>query len=517
MSRARFVVAACGAIALVECAPAAPVGRPQTPVVVLATPPAPSAAPRAAETPEDPFRLEPPHVDPIRPLLLPPPVRRELANGIPVVLVPFPSIECAVAIIAKGGFGDIVPTTRDAVERVNEMLNAMDLGIARTTKGDPEQRLARAGMTYPTWHSSRDGVAFLATVPAEHFALGFEILTDLIVAPSFEASAFERMREQDARRFDDVLQDGARSAEVALGAALFGSHPYGRVVSAKAMRAVSLADVQALYARVFQPSRLTIIVVGNVPEADVLSAFDEGLGKMPRGGSKPPSPISTPPPSPGPRIVVVDQPGTDTAFVDIGYQGPKAGSPDLVGAEAALAIAMTGVFGRGKRLRDELSLGRWLSGFIWSWQSGGEIGIRMRTSTANVPALLRETDAIVSTFAAEGPTPQELDAARSRYTANMIYRFETPSRTADAYRDNAFAGVGDGAFASAMAKAMDMTAEDLRAVSAKYFDRSRLHVAVVGNLAALREPLGELGWGAVEVRDADGNVVPSGAARTNTH
>jgi hypothetical protein len=47
----------------------------------------------------------------------------------------------------------------------------------------------------------------------------------------------------------------------------------------------------------------------------------------------------------------------------------------------------------------------------------------------------------------------------------------------------------------------------VRAAAAKYFLREHMRVVVVGDLAALREPLTKLGWGPVEVRDPNGQVV----------
>jgi hypothetical protein len=47
-----------------------------------------------------------------------------------------------------------------------------------------------------------------------------------------------------------------------------------------------------------------------------------------------------------------------------------------------------------------------------------------------------------------------------------------------------------------------MSAEDIRAAAAKYFDPTHMRAIVVGDAATLEHALKALGWGAIEVGDA---------------
>jgi hypothetical protein len=58
-----------------------------------------------------------------------------------------------------------------------------------------------------------------------------------------------------------------------------------------------------------------------------------------------------------------------------------------------------------------------------------------------------------------------------------------------------------------------VTRDAVKAAAAKYLDADRVRIVVVGDGAALKEPLAALGWGAVEQRGPDGAVVPAGSKR----
>ena len=52
-----------------------------------------------------------------------------------------------------------------------------------------------------------------------------------------------------------------------------------------------------------------------------------------------------------------------------------------------------------------------------------------------------------------------------------------------------------------------VTRESVKAAAARYLDADRIRVVVVGDGAALKEPLAALGWGPVEMRGTDGFLV----------
>jgi zinc protease len=501
MSRLHLVVPMT---ALIACAPAAP-GRATSPGVAIEAPSAAPASPTPTVAPDEAFREKPPPAAESSPYVPPSAVREHLGNGMSVLLVPSPSRFCTITVVAAGGMADVSPARQDKVDVVDVMLSTMNSGALWRDSSNFEDRFRAIEMPAPTWSRFMDGVDFSASIPKEHFAEGAGLLADFIMGSAFDAGRFERAREQDARFLDDAPTDGARVAEQVLGRALFGSHVYGPLSTAAHTRAVKRDDVSALHARLFQPSRISIVVAGDLQPKEALVALENSFGKTPAGGTS--APVAPAPPLPtGPTIVVVDKPAVNAAFIAAGFMGPAAGAEDLIAARMAMNIAMNTVLGRGTRLRD-LKLVPWTAAIMWSWRSAGEFGWRAGTTTENVVALLLEADQIMNGLATDGPTDDEVDVMRKWMATEAISDFATPQRIAGSYADRIDLGLPDESILSIPARVAAVTAADVRAAAAKYLLRSRMRVVVVGDLAALREPLAKIGGGSIEVRDANGEIV----------
>jgi zinc protease len=462
-------------------------------------------------TPDEPFRAHAPLAGPLPAFVPAAATHARLANGIPVVLVSFPSQYCAITVFAEGGVLDVPRPSR--VDVVNEMLSTMLRGTLRHPAAQEfEHRLAMLAMTLPTRMRSQDGVAIAGTVPVEKFADGVQVMTDLVLDASFEKETFERKREQDARALDAPLNAPSKVAELVLQRALFGAHPYATFPTAARTRAVSRSDVLSLYGRVFSASRISIVLAGGVAAEDAVKALENGFGKLAPGGTPaPPIPALTN--VAGPPIVVVDKPGASVAFLAGGFPGPAGASDDALAARMATQIAMNGLLGRGARLRDEVGLLITAEARAWAWRWGGELGWRAQTANEHVPAALTEVDRILKALATEGPTAEELAVIRGWSNTGLLLGFETPSSVADTYGDLVLLHLPEASLASTSERIASVSAEDVRAAAAKYFDRTRMRVVVVGNLDALREPLTQLGWGPIEVRDAAGDIVPTKGAK----
>jgi zinc protease len=201
-------------------------------------------------------------------------------------------------------------------------------------------------------------------------------------------------------------------------------------------------------------------------------------------------------------------PGASIAHIAMGVLAPPAGSTD---AEAALVATQTladSSMGRlPSRLRDELGIVPFVSVSAAEARAGGVLGWTTRAPTARVPTVLTETARILRQLAATGPSEEELAWARDREVYSLASSFETSSSSAYQFAWALATGESAESVALRPAQYAAVTTASARAAAARYLDADKLRVVVVGDWAALREPLAALGWGAVELRAADGTVV----------
>jgi predicted Zn-dependent peptidase len=455
--------------------------------------------------PDEAFRARPPDPSPAEPFTPPAVHVEKLRNGITVLLVheasPFETLEVVGTIP-----GDPAPA------EVRQLLAGTVLdGTAKYDRSALDEKYARILMPRPLGTFYLDSVQFSQTFPAEKLDDAVDVLAEIVLRPAFDRHAFERSQRQQAVALEPVVEDANFATRTAIRTLL---GPYGAFPTAKGIDAVRREDVVALYGRAFRPSRMALVAVGGAEEAKVLAALDRGFGGAPAPVERPvPAPAHTPAPA-APRLVVVDKPASDVSFIAEGFALSSIGSDDEVAATMASWVEMDNHGGRGAaRLRDELKLVPWVKTFAFAGRLGGVCGWSTQAPTAKVAAVLAEADAVTREMAATGPTPDEVQTVRAVYGEDIVRSFKTTDSAAGVYALRFSVGLPADGLAAESARIDAMTAESLRAAAAKYLDPARTRVVIVGDLAALREPLRALGWGPIEVRDAAGAVVRTERAK----
>ena len=494
------------AFALGACAPAAaPVSAPAP--VEIAPPRAPAVTVAAARADES-FREHPPAAEAPHPFAPPVAARRKLRNGIPVLMVRQPSQYVAIRIVAAGGVLDVGP---DKFEIVAQMVRGFRAGTTKHSYHDLQGTLAALVMPEPGVAWFADAVSISVLVPTTHLRAGIELLADLALRPSFDKTETARWREQDALDADPK-NDGVIADQV-MRRVLFGSHGYAAAaVSASRTRAVTRADVVALHARLFEASRLSITAAGGAEDSEILAALEEAFGAAPAHGSSGRGPTTAAPQPPaGPRLVVVDRPGTTIATIATSTQGPAFGSPGFEATSLALDALTDRGFGRiTMRLRDQLGHVPGIMTTSSSMRVGGSCGWQMRAPTDRVAPALVEADRILRDFATRGPPDDELADVKARGVLAFTSWFETSGDTARAFSWPLLFQQQDDWIARRPARFAAVSMGDVRAAATRYFDADRMRTVIVGDWATLQTSLTALGWGPVELRTPEGVVVTPG-------
>ncbi|MGH7434426.1 MAG: hypothetical protein ACRENE_01995, partial [Polyangiaceae bacterium] len=151
----------------------------------------------------------------------------------------------------------------------------------------------------------------------------------------------------------------------------------------------------------------------------------------------------------------------------------------------------------------------------WIGRAGGLLKWSSRASVENVGAVLKEGEALLQAVGSTGPTPAEVEVLRRVMQTYPLRDLQTPAQSVQLYAELIGRGQSEEELAAEESRMVGLTVDAVRAAAARYFDHARMRVVVVGDLAALRAPLGALGWGPIELRDVNGAMVsPSGHAAT---
>lgn len=220
--------------------------------------------------------------------------RHELANGVPVYIVPsheFPLVD--ISFTFKGG---------SYLEPAEQAGTASTLGSQMrrggTTTVDPDEldeRLAFLATNVSTFVGSETSGAGIDCLK-ENFDESFALFMDIILNPGFDGEKLRLHKDQVIEGFKQRNDNPMSVAMPTLRRLAYGADHYSTREATKAsIESITADSLHALHGRIFHPGNLLVAITGDVePDEilDVLSAAFEGWDVGPRNAD-PPAPTHT--------------------------------------------------------------------------------------------------------------------------------------------------------------------------------------------------------------------------------
>jgi zinc protease len=502
---ATLAAAACAATA--PSAPKTP--GPSMPVAAAVAPPAEPAPPEdtapGRETPDAPFRQQPPTAGP-EPTFMPPRWKRfKLKNGLEVFLVEFhdlPLIDFNL-MIKTGGAAN--PADRAGLADLTA--NMLDEGTKTRSALEIADQVASLGATLTTggtWDASNVSLSTLT----KNLDAALAIFADVVQNPAFDAKEFARVRDNLLTAIARRKDSPTTVATLALTRVLYGpKHPYGWPISGAdaAIKKLTPVDLRAFYEAVYRPNNAALIVAGDTTEAALRgkleTAFKPWRAKR-VNARKLPAPAGA---ATSTKIYLVDKADAPQSSIRIGLVGIERQSPDYFPV-----TVMNLIFGGGfYRLDLNLREGKgWTYGARSTFDSrrtpgpfsaGGEFVAPH--SADSVAEILKELNNIRDSDV----TDAELSRAKDQIIKSFPARFATRANVAAQLAELAVFGFPDSYVADYTRKIAAVTKDDVRRVARKYLDPSRLAIVVVGDRKSIEAPLAKLA--PVELRDLEGDPI----------
>lgn len=338
-----------------------------------------------------------------------------------------------------------------------------------------------------------------------------ELMTDMLLNPTFPADALERLRTQ---RLAALAQQNSQPGFIAnrvFSRVLYGTaHPFGYVPNAETIKAVTRDDVVAFHKEYFQPGRAIVTVVGDVDPAAIKGTIEKVMAGWTAGGQKP---SFTYPAIPAPRetaIYLVDRPGSAQSVVAIGLPGPPRSTPDYMPLQV-MNFILGGHFQSrlNANIREE-------KGYSYGVNSGFSYGKGPGPFRAGGDVVSEKTDAALVEFMKElrgilGEKPitdEELKTAKETLVQRLPQLFGSVVGI-----NNTITGLYlndlPADYYQSYAKAVNaVTKDDVLRVAKKYLDLSRLNIVIVGDRKSIEAPLKATGIAPIVILDPEGAQKP---------
>ena len=357
--------------------------------------------------------------------------------------------------------------------------------------------------------ASMDSSSVGASSLTKNFAGVLDLISDVVLHPTFPPDEVERRRASRIAAFADERSDPETIVVRTGVSALFGPHnPFGYDNSGTepSIKAMTREDMMNFWKTNYVPNNAALVVSGNIPVDDLKALAESKFGTWKSGEFQAPQ-IGAPETTKA-KIVLVDRPGAQQTMVRLLQLGVARATPDYAALEV-MNSELGGLFSSriNMNLREEhgYTYGA-SSSFVYRRSLGYFVaggGIRTDVTAPAVTEILKEIHRMIDT----PMKPEELSLAKDSQSRSLPGIFETNSGEAGALSELFIYNLARDYFSNLPGRLNAVTAEDAEAVAKKYLHPDQLILVCVGDRAKIEPELVKLDLGAVEIRDADGNVV----------
>jgi zinc protease len=321
---------------------------------------------------------------------------------------------------------------------------------------------------------SRDAVTISGLALSRHLDAVIDLCADILGEPKFATDEHARLLRETPQVLDEIRDDDSALATRWFDWLCCPGHPYGRTSlgTDTSLERIERGVAADLWKREVVANNLVIGVAGDVDERAAERVVQRLTERIPPGGRATTQVDDTGDEAQsrsGRRLIVVDKPERTQAQLRIGHLALRYGHPDT----AALAVAEA-VFGGmfSSRLMQEIRVKR-------GWSYGAGCALRRSrlphwfeiwTAAAIEVAgsCVQLTLDLLADYAANGPTDDEVDFARSYLVGAMPFHVATArQRMQLAVRDAVFE-LPEGYTAKLPEMLSQLTAADVRAACKRH-------------------------------------------------
>lgn len=306
----------------------------------------------------------------------------------------------------------------------------LDLGAGTRDETAIAEQLADIGATLGGGaDTDRASVAVRTLSAPEKRNPAIDILRNVLQAPRFDAAIVEREKARTVASLKEALTRPDAIAGKAFWSTLYPEHPYGRQATPESVATLTRDELAAYHSRYYTAANASITLVGNISRAEAEKIAEALAAGLPAGSA---ATLPAPPVVAPGNTVKLAHPASQ-AHVLIGLPAIERGNPDFF----PLLVGNYTLGGGGfvSRLMKEVRDKRGYAYSVYSYfsplkQTGPfQIGLQTKRSQAN--DAIKLTRDILAGFLKEGPSAEELAAAKANLTGSFPLRLDSNKKILD--------------------------------------------------------------------------------------
>ncbi len=316
---------------------------------------------------------------------------------------------------------------------------------------------------------------YFETMPAHQTELALWLEADrmgsLLSALNQESLDNQRevVKNERRERYDNMPYGTLFERLVAM--AYPGDHPYHHIAigSMADLDAASLEDAQAFFRTYYAPNNAVLAVVGDIDPERTLGWIEKYFGSIPAHDGKPTprdGSVTGPLDTDARQVVTEDVP---SRALTVAYRLPQGGTGEADAADVALTVLGGGESSRlhNRLIRHDRTAATVIFNMVRLAGAPSLGWLYVKASTgAEVAAIETAVDEELARFAADGPTPEEMERAQALLERKWLDRVATVGGRADELCRSAVLFGDPLRVLSTVERVLEVTADEVRAVAA---------------------------------------------------
>ena len=300
--------------------------------------------------------------------------------------------------------------------------------------------------------------------------------------PAWPQDVWERERARWTAALREADTRPGTVASQAFAAAVYGNHPYGQRATEDTLARIQLADMQQFHTRHVDACRARVHIVGAVERAQARLLVAALLARLPASDPCPALPAV---PEVVPLVAAMEKDipfASAQAQVLVGQPGFKRSDPDFL----ALLVGNHILGGGGfvSRLTEEVREKRGLSYSVYSGFApglhAGAFTIALQTRPDQAAQALQVAREVLDRFVTEGPTEEELRAAKDNLVGGFALRIDSNRKLLSNVVNIATNGLPLDYLDGWTKRVEALTVADIRAAMARKLQPARMVTVVLG-------------------------------------
>ena len=308
-----------------------------------------------------------------------------------------------------------------------------------------------------------------------------ELLRLAITKPLLAPASLERTRAQLIARAGFEAGDNNKLANAQWMAQSFAGHTYSRAISGtpESLKAITRDDLEDYRRHIMARATLRVAAVGDIDAATLGKVLDEVFGGLPADPQLTPVPDVQPKAVPRPTVVDVDGPQSVAVF---GRRGIDRSDPDYFPA-----LVLSQLLGGGssdarlvREVREKRGLTYWIYTLLYNFKHASMLIGGFASPNKDVATSLDLVRAEFKALAEQGPTQEEVDAAKSYLIGSFVLSLDSNAKIAEQMLRAQLQGLRPDFVKERKAQLAKVTRADVARVARSLLSIEDLSVAVAG-------------------------------------